>query len=343
MAAQDVPQMRRYEIDAPGPIGNTLKLVTTARPTEPLAKQEVLVEVIVTGINPADYKIPELGVLSKAKISYPISPGMDFAGRVLAVGDDVPDIKVGDNVFGRMDPLKTAGALSEYVISPYDGIAALPKGVSLDQAGAAGTAALTAYQTIAPYVKAGDKVFINGGSGGTGTYGIQIAKAIGCHVTVSCSTSKAALCKDLGADEIIDYKTTNVTAKLRELGPIFSVVVDNVGNSPPDLFSASDAILLPDGHYKFVGGHFSLQMAANLASGVLLPKFLGGVNHKFEAYMTKNSHEDLAQLATWMGEGKLKTIVDSAYGFEQVPEAFENLKKGSAAGKIVVHVKEDKA
>ncbi|EEY20400.1 reticulon-4-interacting protein [Verticillium alfalfae VaMs.102] len=322
MATQDTPQMRVYQIDAPGPIAN-MKLVTVPRPSETLEKEHILVKVIVAGINPADYKLPELGILSKAKLSYPICPGMDFAGQVVAVGEGVPDIKVGDNVLGRMGPLKWAGSLSEY-------------------AGAAGTAALTAYQTIAPYAKAGDKVFINGGSGGTGTYGIQIAKAIGCHVTVSCSTSKAALCKELGADEIIDYKTTNVTAKLREIGPVFSVIVDNVGDSPPDLFSASDAILLPSGHYKFVGGHFSFQMATHLASGLLLPKFLGGVSHKFEAFMTKNSHEDLAQLATWMGEGKVKTVVDSAFGFEQVYEAFEKLKVGSAAGKIVVHVQENK-
>ncbi|KAG7140917.1 Zinc-type alcohol dehydrogenase-like protein C16A3.02c like [Verticillium longisporum] len=342
MAAQDTPQMRVYQIDAPGPIAN-MKLVTLPRPSETLEKEHILVKVIVAGINPADYKLPELGILSKAKLSYPICPGMDFAGQVVAVGEGVPDIKVGDNVLGRMDPLKWAGSLSEYVVSTYDGVATLPKNVSLDQAGAAGTAALTAYQTIAPYAKAGDKVFINGGSGGTGTYGIQIAKAIGCHVTVSCSTSKAALCKELGADEIIDYKTTNVTAKLREIGPVFSVIVDNVGNSPPDLFSASDAILLPSGHYKFVGGHFSFQMATHLASGLFLPKFLGGVSHKFEAFMTKNSHEDLAQLATWMGEGKVKTVVDSAFGFEQVYEAFEKLKIGSAAGKIVIHVQENKA
>ncbi|KAG7140916.1 Zinc-type alcohol dehydrogenase-like protein C16A3.02c like [Verticillium longisporum] len=263
--------MRVYQIDAPGPIAN-MKLVTVPRPSETLEKDHILVKVIVAGINPADYKLPELGILSKAKLSYPICPGMDFAGQVVAVGEGVLDIKVGDNVLGRMDPLKWAGSLSEYVVSPYDGVATLPKNVSLDQAGAAGTAALTAYQTIAPYAKAGDKVFINGGSGGTGTYGIQIAKAIGCHVTVSCSTSKAALCKELGADEIIDYKTTNVTAKLREIGPVFSVIVDNVGDSPPDLFSASDAILLPSGHYKnnFIVGQVTPDMLVGITYGTYI-------------------------------------------------------------------------
>ncbi|KAK2938618.1 hypothetical protein FoTM2_001836 [Fusarium oxysporum f. sp. vasinfectum] len=196
---------------------------------------------------------------------FPKTPGMDFGGRVVAIGPDILHIKTGDRVIGRMNPLNSAGSLSEYVVAAYDDIAVLPETVPLDQAGVAATAALTAYQSIVPFVKKGDKVFINGGSGGTGTFGIQIAKALGCHVTVSCSTAKVSLCRDLG-----------------------------------------------------------------------------GSNHKFEVFATKNSHEDMAQISTWMGEGKLKTVIDSTLAFEDLLKAYQKLKQGSARGKILVRVREGK-
>ncbi|KAH6985171.1 reticulon-4-interacting protein [Ilyonectria destructans] len=343
MAAQNAPEMRLYKLTGPGPIAKTLKLTTVPRPSETLDKHQLLIQVVVAGINPADYKIPELGIASKTMVSFPKTPGMDFAGRVVTVGPEVPSIKPGDTVMGRLDPMKSTGSLAEYVVASCDGVAALPPTVSLDQAGAAATAALSAYQTIVPFVKAGDKVFINGGSGGTGTFGIQVAKAVGCHVTVSCSTAKAALCRDLGADETIDYKAVNVTAVLREKGRVFALAVDNVGNLPADLFPAADDFLLPEGRFKFVGGAFSLSLAGNLARSTLLPGFLGGSKHKFEAFRTKNSHEDLAHIAAWMGEGKVRTVIDSTFGFEDVLGAYEKLKKGSSAGKILVRVSEEKA
>lgn len=331
--------MQVWQVGTPGNILDNLKLVKAPRPTEPVGKKEVLVEVIATGINPADYKLMGLGQVSRALVSYPLTPGMDFSGRVVAVGEDIPDIKAGDNVIGRMDPLHQPGSLSEYVVASYDGVAALPKGVHLTQAGPASTTALTAYQAIAPYVKAGDKVFLNGGSGGAGTFGIQIAKALGCHVTVTCSTGKIPLCKELGADEIIDYKTTDVVARLRQLGNVFSVVVDNVGNSPPNLHAASDDFLLPEGHFKSIGGAVNLATLKSLLPSSILPAALGGARHKFEFFLTKNSHEDLGQIARWMGEGKVRTIIDSEFGFDDVPAAYRKLKEGSSAGKIVVHVK----
>ncbi|KAH6693804.1 reticulon-4-interacting protein [Plectosphaerella plurivora] len=344
MASSTAPaQIRAWQVSGPGNIIDNIKLASLPRPTESsLGPRDVLIEVIAAGVNPADYKLIGLGQVSRFVISYPKIPGMDLAGRVVAVGAEVPkDVKVGDSVIARMDPLKTTGSLAEYLIADYDGVAALPANVTPHQAGAAATTALTAYQTIAPYVKAGDKVFINGGSGGTGTFGIQIAKALGCHVTATCSTAKIPLCKELGADEIIDYKTTDVVTKLRELGKVFAVVVDNVGNSPANLYAASDAFLLSTGHYKFVGGAINFATARSLIPSSILPSFLGGAQHKLETFLTKNSHEDLAAIAKWMGEGKVKTIVDSVYGFDEVPAAYTKLKEGSAAGKIVIHVQKE--
>ncbi|KAF9871435.1 zinc-binding dehydrogenase [Colletotrichum karsti] len=342
MTTQQPPTtMRRWQIAAPGPFTSTnLTLATVPTPSEPLKPNQLLVRVAAAGINPADYKLPGLGLVAKAVVAFPKTPGMDFAGRAVAVGSGVADIQPGDAVLGRMDPLGAQGSLGEYVVADREGCAAIPGQVDFEQAGVVGTAALTAYQTIAPYVKEGDRVFINGGSGGTGTYGIQIAKALGCRVTVSCSTAKIELCKSLGADEIIDYKTSDVVGKLKEEGKVFSLVVDNVGNSPPDLYKASDDFLKPEGHFKFVGGAVSFAQVRSLVPSMFLPGFLGGARHKFEAFMTKNSHDDLSAVAAWMAEGRVRSVIDSSFGFEEADKAYERLKEGSAAGKIVVRVAE---
>merc|ERR1719238_545022 len=106
-------------------------------------------------------------------------------------------------------------------------IAPMPDGMQVDDMAGVGCTGLTMYQSIKPYVKEGDKIFINGGSGGTGIFGIQIAKALGCHVTTSCSGANVELCKGLGADEVLDYKSVDVVTALKEKGQVFSLVVDN--------------------------------------------------------------------------------------------------------------------
>ncbi|KAL5619802.1 hypothetical protein FOVSG1_002024 [Fusarium oxysporum f. sp. vasinfectum] len=225
---------------------------------------------------------------------------MDLGGHVVAIGPDILHIKTGDRVIGRMNPLNSAGSLSEYVVAAYDDIAVLPETVPLDQAGVAATAALTAYQSIVPFVKKADKVFINGGSSGT------------------------------------------VTAALCGKGKVFTLAVDNVGNSPANLFPSAKNFLLSEGKFKFVGGAFSFAVVKNILPSILLPSLLDGSNHKFEVFATKNSHEDMAQISTWMGGGKLKTVIDSTFAFEDVLKANQKLKQGSTRGKILVRVREGK-
>jgi NADPH:quinone reductase-like Zn-dependent oxidoreductase len=332
-------KMRAWRIASPGPITTNLELVEDVpQPSQPLQKGQILVEVASASINPADYKVPELGMVAKAMIEFPKILGMDFSGQVISIGEDITDVKPGDAVLGRVNPAKSGGTLSEYVVVLRDEIAVIPSTVDLDQAAGVFTAGMTAYQTIAPYVKTGDKIFINGGSGGTGTFGIQIAKTLGCHVIVSCSTAKSTLCKALGADEIIDYKTTNVSEKLRELGKVFALVVDNIGNSPPDLFRVADQILLPGGKFKYVGGGLSFATVRNLLPSTLLPSFLGGASHSFEPYLTKKNQSDLEQVAKLLSEGKIKTVIDSTWKFEMALDAFKKLKTGSSSGKIIIQV-----
>ncbi|KAL7796094.1 hypothetical protein V8C37DRAFT_373105 [Trichoderma ceciliae] len=331
--------MQAWQLAAPGLLEETLKLVdNVAQPSGPLQQGQILVEVVSACLNPADYKIVQMGFASKAITSFPKTVGMDLSGRVVAVADNVTDVKAGDAVFVRLDPTKAPGSLSQYVIADREGYAILPSDFDLDLAAGAPTTALTAYQSIKPYVQTGAKVFINGGSGGAGTYGIQIAKALGCHVTVSCSTGKKELCERLGADKIVDYKTGDIVTQLKQNGEIFDLVVDNVGSSLPDLYQQSNHFLNPEGAFVLVGSSASLSSIKNIAMAKLLPSFLGGGKSKFITYMTKNNHEDLAQIAKWLAEGVIKTIIDSTFEFKEALEAYQHLKKGSSGGKIIVHV-----
>ncbi|RYP16760.1 hypothetical protein DL765_004937 [Monosporascus sp. GIB2] len=308
-------------------------------PTSPNAKDEVLVKVHYAALNPADYKLPELGLAARAMIPVPASPGLDFAGTV--VGSRIEGYAPGDRVFGRMDPGRF-GALGEYVVARRSGLARVPEGVGLDEAAAIGTAGITAYQSIAPNARPGDRIFVNGGSGGTGTFGIQIAKALGCSVVASCSTANADLCRSLGADEVIDYKTQDVCEVLRARardGDKFALVVDNVG-SPHNLYKAADDFLAPGGKFVQIAGGFKLSDMGTITSRALLPSFLGGGRHKYQFLLAKNKHEDFVRIAEWMAEGKVKAVVDETFAYKDAPEAYRKLKAGHARGKILVKVSE---
>jgi NADPH:quinone reductase-like Zn-dependent oxidoreductase len=145
-----------------------------------------LIQVHVASLNPVDYKLPELPIVGRMAFSKPATPGLDFSGKVVEAGPDC-HLKVGQMVYGKVEPSQAVGTLGEYIIGSKAGTIALPDGVDVEQASTLGVCGLVTYQALAPNVKAGDRVFINGGSGGTGTFAVQIAKALGCHVTTTCS------------------------------------------------------------------------------------------------------------------------------------------------------------
>ena len=190
--------MRAWQFSATGG-GIEANMKINEKATPPPAKltpEKVYVEVISMALNPVDYKFAELPLVGRLVISKPASPGLDFCGRVISTGSKTK-VKPGQVVFGRLDGPTKFGTLAECIVTKQDGAVPLPEGIDPDHGAAIGTAGITAYQSIVPFAKAGDKIFINGGSGGTGTFGIQIAKAIGCHVTTSCSTPNVQFCKDL--------------------------------------------------------------------------------------------------------------------------------------------------
>ncbi|KAK0620837.1 hypothetical protein B0T14DRAFT_538103 [Immersiella caudata] len=307
----------------------------------------VLIQSLSVSLNPADYKVPEIPApIRTALLRLPATPGMDFCGRIVSLtpAAQAPphSLSVGDIVFGRLDP-QQHGTLAEYFPAPAVNCTKLPSDLigklTPDQLTCLGVAGLTSYQAIAPHVEAGkgEKVFINGGAGGCGTMAIQIAKALGCHVTVSCSPAKEALCKRLGADEVIDYTQGKLVEELKKKGKVFSLVVDNA-MVPKELYKAADEFLIPGKSFVQVGGTFSREAVGLTMGRLFWPRLLGGGRNPFEMFMIRNGREDAEQLARWVVEGKLEVVIEEVFEFEKVREAFEKLKSGRCYGKLVVRV-----
>lgn len=322
-----------------GTIEKSLKVNNNAalpKSANSLGKDQTLVKVHYAALNPVDYKLPEAPFVGQFAISTPASPCMDFAGVVVKTLRS--DLKPGQAVFGKTEP-PLFGAMAEYLVAGRDGTIALPDGVKPEEAACVGVAGLTAYQCIAPNVKAGDKVLINGGSGGTGSFGIQIAKALGCEVTTTCSGPNVELCKSLGADEVIDYKTQDVHEVLIRSGKRFDHIVDFVGS--PELYWAAHYFSKDTTKMVNVGATMTLDFFKRLLPIFLLPRFLGGGRMKYEFLTCHAKEDDFKQIGSWMAEGKVKPVIGEMFTLEDVPKAFEKLKTGRVRGKLVVKVSDE--
>jgi NADPH:quinone reductase-like Zn-dependent oxidoreductase len=321
-------------------IENNLNVNTTAPvpilPTNPPGPS-TLIKVAYSSINPVDYKLPEFSVFRALKMSTPAIPAGDFAGTV--VSTNLPGISPGDQVFGRSDP-PHFGALSEYVVvNGRENVVKLPEGVSMQDAATIGVAGLTAYQCIAPYIKEGSKVLINGGSGGTGTFGIQIAKILGCRVTATCSGANVELCQSLGADEVIDYKTVDVVKHLQRQGTQYDLLVDNVGSL--ELYWNGHDYLKADGLYINIAGTATLAHVVNVLKVSCMPAWLGGGQRAAMFLRRKSSEGDFAKIAQWIAEGKLRPVIEKVYSLDESAEAFARLKTGRSKGKLVIKVADE--
>ncbi|KAL9637925.1 MAG: hypothetical protein Q9164_001898 [Protoblastenia rupestris] len=352
MASKLPPTMKAWQFTSTSPtLEKNLKLNTSAplpASASSLPADQTLVQVLVVSLNPVDYKFPEIPLLGRLMTGSPATPSIDYAGRVVATGPNskkvsATDLELGQLVFGRLDGPTKFGTLAEYTIAPRAGCVPIPSGVSVIDAACAASVALTAYQCIIPKIKggAGERVFINGGSGGTGTFGIQIAKAAGCHVTTSCSGANVELCESLGADTVIDYTSKDVVAELKKM-PQFDLVVDNVG-LPANLYWSAPSFTKPGAPYMQVGAPaISLGFVYEMLCKTMWPRLLGGGQRPWEFLHLESKVEDYAQIGRWMQEGKVRAVVDEVFGMEDKGpvRAFEKLRTGRTRGKIVVKVAE---
>ncbi|KAK5209387.1 hypothetical protein LTR41_004923 [Exophiala xenobiotica] len=309
-----------------------------------LGPDQVLVEVHYAGINPVDYKFAEIPLLSRLLAPRPATPGYDYAGKVVAVGPNSGKVsedklELGQLVYGRLGGPSRYGTLTQYVVVPRDGAAPLPEHVRLQDAASIGTAGLSAYQSIVPFVRQGSRVFINGGSGGTGAWGIQIAKELGCYVVASCSGRNEKLCRDLGADEVIDYQTTDLLPALIKYDRPFDLVMDNAGNSNA-LYWQMHQYTTPGAVFVQVAGTPSWEFMAEWLKRLLWPSVLGGAQRKLLHLRVRNNYADFVQMGKWLEEGKIQAVVEEVVPFAQVPRAFEQLKSHRVRGKVLIKVAE---
>lgn len=319
-----------------GGIENNLKLNTSAPLPEPKPNQH-LVQVIAAALNPVDYKPAEVPFISRFLLPKPATPGIDIAGVIVAPAAGSL-LKPGQRVFGAAAKTPFAGGgLSEYTLVEKDHVIPIPDGVDPIDAAGVCVAGLTAYQSTGANAKKGDSVFINGGSGGTGVFGIQIAKARGCHVVVTCSSANVELCKSLGADEALDYTKGPVLAQLIASGHKFDRVVDNVGTDW-NLYWKCHEYTKPGAEFIMVAGNVGLGFVSSVLKSKFWPGLLGGGKRKFASFWPDPRPQDMEQIGEWMQEGKVKLIIDQRFSFEQVPDAFKKLKTGRAKGKIVIEV-----
>ncbi len=297
------------------------------------ADGEVIVKVRAASVNPLDWHYmrgkPYVMRLMGSGVGKPTDPflGVDFAGVVESVGKSVTRFKPGDEVFGGR-----SGSFSEYVrVKASRNIVVKPLNVSFEEAAAAPVAAITALQALrdSGRVKAGDKVLINGASGGVGTYGVQIAKALGAEVTAVCSGRNVDLVKSLGADHVIDYTKENLTQGSTR----YDVIVDNVVTH--DLGDYGK-VLSEGGRFVIVGSLNDGAYLGPVADVIEAAAYDPFVSQSFGFMTSEMKPEDLATLRDMLAEGTIESAIDRTYKMSEVPEALRYVETGRARGKVVV-------
>lgn len=332
-----VTSMRAWQYTtATGGVENNLKL-NEHTPLPSTTPEQHLVQVIALALNPIDYKPAETPLVGRFMIPKPATPGIDFTGRIIKAAEN-SELKPGQLVFGASGtmPPFAGGALREFAIAGEGNIVPLPEGLSPFDGACIPVAGLTALQSVGNRVKKGDRVFINGGSGGVGGFGIQIAKEMGCHVTTTCSTPNVELCKSLGADEVIDYKRFNILSTLMR-SEKFDHVVDNVGTDK-ELYWRAHEYLKEGKVYILVAQDINLDVAQDQLKRRFWPTRWGGLQRTVESFFPMPNADDLNKLAKWMADGILKPTIDNVYSFEEAPKAFERLRTKRATGKVIIDI-----
>jgi NADPH:quinone reductase-like Zn-dependent oxidoreductase len=258
--------------------------------------------------------------------------GRDVAGVVEAVGKNVTRFKPGDEVFGIC-----RGSLAEYAVTPERALVMKPPGVTFEQAASTPLAGLTALQGLREgKIQPGQKVLINGATGGVGTFAVQIAKSLGAEVTAVCSTRNVDLVRSIGADHVIDYTKEDFTKGDQR----YDVIFDNVANHS---FGERRRVLNPKGICVLAGmggaGVKQGEAIGRIAGNLFLARGLASfTDQRFAQYMTKVSNQDLILLGELLEAGKVKPVIERTYKLNDAPEAFRIFDQGHARGKIVITV-----
>ncbi|GAB9472483.1 Quinone oxidoreductase protein [Globisporangium polare] len=318
---------RAYEYTRYGDPLETLELRSDL-PMDKLPKAHVRIKVVSAALNPVDYKIAQSGFKF-----FPVGPtetspfriGFDAAGTVVEIGPLATDsgFKVGDAVY-TMTPFSDFGTIAQYVTVNPKYVAPKPSNLSYDQAASVPLAGLTSYQALTKYgkIQAGERVLILGGSGGTGSFAVQIAKALGAHVITTTSFRNTEFVKSLGADEVIDY----TKEKWVDVLDAHSIdVIYDCGMEPGSWNTDAQKVL------KKETGRFVTIL--DIPKPIESP--IGAQQTRFRV---QASAEDLKKLTELIEAGKIVTTIDSVYPFGNLHGAITKLKSSRARGKIILHV-----
>ncbi|ARD28886.1 NADPH:quinone oxidoreductase [Acinetobacter lactucae] len=309
------------------------------QPKPLLTEDAVLVKVHAASINPLDLRILEGEFKAILPVSFSFILGNDFAGTVVEVGSNVTQFKVGDEVYAKTD---LNGAFAEYTVVQESSLALKPQNISMEQAAALPLVALTSWQALVEIakVKAGQKVLIHAGSGGVGSIAIQLAKSLGATVATTTSAKNSGWVKELGADIIIDYKTTDFEQELKD----YDVVLDTQGGKT---LEKSLNVLKRGGRLISISGPpdhaFAEAINPNWFLKCVIPMLSWSIRHKAKKrgitytflFMQPNGQQ-LSKITELVEAGKIKPVVDQTYGFVQIKEALQYVNTGRSKGKVVL-------
>lgn len=294
-----------------------------------LADDVVLVRVRAVSINPADWYgvVPALALRPAMGVFRPRTDrvGIDFAGTVEAVGRDVTHVTSGDDVFGSK-----SGALAEY-LTVRDAIVRKPATVSFEEAAGVGVAAITALQGLRDKagLQRGQKVLINGASGGVGTYAVQLAKELGADVTAVCRTRNVELARSLGADRVVDYTREDFTKGSDR----YDVLFDIAGSRR---WAHLRRVLQPEGRVIVVGAPKGGRILGPLRRLIRMRLASLRGTQKATFFIARTNRADMQYLADLLESGRLRTVVDRTYALAETADAFRYLGEGHARGKVIV-------
>jgi NADPH:quinone reductase-like Zn-dependent oxidoreductase len=310
-------------------------------PEPALGDHDVLIDIHAAGVNSLDAKIRtgEFKLLLPYKTPFPL--GHDLAGVVTAAGPKVTRLAVGDEVYSRPRDGRV-GTFAERLAVHEDDVARKPSSLTMAEAAAAPLVALTAWQALVDVAKVtpGQKVLIHAGSGGVGTYAIQLAKHLGAGVATTTGTSNVGWVRDLGADLVIDYRTQ----RFEELVSGYDVVLDSQGG---DTLARSLRVLRPGGIAVGIAGPPDPDFARRQGLALPLRLAITAMSHRtrraaqklgvrYSFLFMRPSGDQLAQLAELIDSGVLRPVIDRSYPFEQTAEALAYVEGGRSKGKVVV-------
>ena len=313
-------------------------------PIPEISDNQVLVEMHFASLNPIDFKIKHGDMKMVLPMKFPLILGNDGSGIVSKIGKNVTHFKVGDEVYLRPDKNTGIGTLAEFIKVGEDELALKPKNLSLEEAASIPLVGLTVWQIYEKAgLKKGQKVFIQAGSGGVGTFAIQLAKYFGAEVATTASQKSFEMLQHLGADVLIDYKTQNFEEILKDYDLVLNTQDENTLLKSMKILKPGGKIIsissVPDEQFaKDLGVNWLVKLVIKMRSMKVLKE---AKKHQIEYsfLLMHSSRKQLEEITKIIEEGKIKPVIDKVFPFHETNEAMNYLESGRAKGKVLVKIR----